>query len=247
MSRVISIITAAHQRSVPYLLDAYESLIAQELPAGWCWEWLLQEDGRSGAVAAAVPDDPRISIGSARPGGPAVTRTMAMARATGALVRNLDADDKLLPGAIARDITVLTQRPTVGWTTSRLLNWLPDGTIARWRHPNPDEGVLARGAILESWRSNGWFLPIHAVTLCIRRSLLFALGGWMALPCAEDTGLLIAASVAADGYFINEPSLLYRNHPHQMTAQADHLDGLDADRRHLIAARADALRSLLRD
>jgi hypothetical protein len=171
---------------------------------------------------------------------------MAMARAKGVLVRNLDADDKLLPGALARDITVLSQRPTIGWTTSRLLNWRPDGTMARWRHPNPDQGVLTRGAILESWRSNDCFLPIHPVTMCIRRDLLFALGGWMALPCAEDTGLLIAASVAADGYFIDEPSLLYRNHSQQMTAQVDHADGLDADRRHLITARADALRSLLR-
>lgn len=247
MSRVISVITAAHVRSVPYLLDAYESLVAQELPPGWSWEWLLQEDGRTGAVAAAVPDDPRISAGSARPGGPGVTRTMAMARAHGALVRNLDADDKLLPGAIARDIAVLIQRPTIGWTTSRLLNWLPDGTIGRWRHQNPDEGVLTRGAILQSWRSNNYFLPIHPVTMCIRRNLLFALGGWMALPCAEDTGLLIAASVAADGYFIDEPSLLYRNHPQQLTAQVDHVDGLDADRQHLITARADALRCLLRD
>jgi glycosyltransferase involved in cell wall biosynthesis len=246
MSHVISVITAAHVCSVPYLLDAYESLVAQELPAGWSWEWLLQEDGRTGAVAAAVPDDPRISAGSARPGGPGVTRTMAMARAKGALVRNLDADDKLLPGAIARDIAVLTERPTVGWTTSRLLNWLPDGKAVRWRYQNPDEGVLTRGDLFESWRSNGWFLPVHPVTICIRRDLLFALGGWMALPCAEDTGLLIAASVAADGYFITEPSLLYRNHPDQMTGQVDHVDGLDADRRHLIAARAAALRSLLR-
>jgi glycosyltransferase involved in cell wall biosynthesis len=246
MSCVVSVITAAHARSAPYLLDAYESLIAQELPAGWAWEWLLQEDGRTGTVAAAVPDDPRISVGSARPGGPGVTRTMALARAKGALVRNFDADDMLLPGAIARDIMVLAERPAVGWTTSRLLNWLPDGTIVRWRHQNPDEGVLARGTILESWRANNWFLPIHPVTICIRRHLLFALGGWMALPCAEDTGLLIAASVAADGYFIDEPSLLYRNHPHQMTAQVDHMDGLDGDRRHLIAARADALQSLLR-
>jgi hypothetical protein len=106
--------------------------------------------------------------------------------------------------------------------------------------------VLTRGDLFESWRSNGWFLPVHPVTICIRRDLLFALGGWMALPCAEDTGLLIAASVVADGYFITEPSLLYRNHPDQMTGQVDHVDGLDRDRRHLIAARAAALRSLLR-
>ncbi|MDQ3825468.1 MAG: glycosyltransferase family 2 protein [Actinomycetota bacterium] len=245
MSRVISVITAAHTRSVPYLLDAYDSLVAQELPGGWSWEWLLQEDGQSGAVATAVPDDPRISVGSARRGGPGVTRTMAMARAQGVLVRNLDADDKLLPGAIARDIMVLTERPTIGWTTSRLLNWLPDGKTEKWKHQNPDQGVLKRGTILESWRSNDWFLPIHPVTMCIRRDLLFALGGWMALPCGEDTGLLIAASVAADGYFIDAPSLLYRNHPHQMTAQVDHADGLDGDRRHLIAARGDALRCLL--
>src|SRR6185437_6998013 len=247
MSCVVSVITAAHMLTVPYLLEAYESLVVQELPAGWSWEWLLQEYGQTGSVAGVMPDDPRISVGSGRFGGPGVTRTMALSRAQGELVRNLDADDKLLPGAIARDIKVLTEHPTVGWTTSRLLNWLPDGKIVSWRHHNPDEGVLTRGAILESWRSNDWFLPIHPVTICIRRDLLLALGGWMALPSAEDTGLLIAASVTTDGYFINEPSLLYRNHPHQMTARVDHVDGLDSGRRHLIAARADALRSLLRD
>ncbi|GGJ88943.1 glycosyl transferase [Pilimelia anulata] len=245
MSRIISVITAAHAPSVPYLREAFQSLVEQEMPDGWSWEWIVQEDGETGAIADALPSDSRISHGSARPGGPGVARTVAMARARGDLVRNLDADDKFLPGALLRDIQALTSHAEVGWTTSRVLDWLPDGEVLSWEHSDPEEGLLPRGAVLDAWRTQDWLLPVHPVTICIRRDLLFALGGWMALTSAEDTGLLIAASVIRDGYFIHEPSLMYRKHPQQVTAQAYHVDEVERDRRRrLIAERADALRSL---
>ena len=70
-----------------------------------------------------------------------------------------------------------------------------------------------------------------------------ALGGWMALPASEDTGLLIAASVISPGYFIAEPGLLYRKWPGQMTSQHAHTDPADRSARMaVIQARAEALR-----
>ncbi|MGH7510939.1 MAG: glycosyltransferase family 2 protein [Gemmatimonadales bacterium] len=244
MSNTISVVTAVHAPGAQYLFEAYESLRTQELPAGWKWEWLVQEDGETGAIAAKLPtDDDRVKLGVGRPGGPGVARTSALSRATGTVVKTLDADDVLTPGALARDIAILEQMPNVHWTTSRALDLLPDGSTYSWAHADPAEGIIPQGWVLESWQKNDWLLPIHPVTMCMRRDLLLALGGWMALTAAEDTGLIIAASVVADGYFIAEPSLLYRKHPTQVTAQDHHLEPVERQRRRdLIVARAEAVR-----
>lgn len=246
MTNVISVITAAHAPSARYLAEAYASLAAQQLPDGWAWQWLVQEDGETGEIARVLSDDPRISYGSARPGGPGVARTMALARAVGSLVKNFDADDQLTDGALARDIEALTRNPDIGWTTSRVLDLLPDGSTVSWEHADPPEGIFPRDSVLNFWQEHNWLLPVHPVTLCIRRDLLLALGGWMALTTTEDTGLLIAANTVSDGYFIAEPSLLYRKHPEQITAQAYHVEPTERDaRRLMIVARAEALRALL--
>lgn len=87
---------------------------------------------------------------------------------------------------------------------------------------------------------------MHPATLCIRRELILALGGWTALTTSEDTGLLLAVDAIADGYFIHEPGLLYRKHTGQVTAQPYHVEPTDRGARHeFIAARAGALAALL--
>lgn len=137
MTEIISVITPVHAPSIPYLAEAYESLAAQELPAGWEWQWLVQDDGRCDEIAKDLPSDPRISHGTGRVSGPAITRNMALARAEGSLVRVLDADDKLLPGALARNIEALTERPEIGWTTSRVLDLMAGGSTVSWEHADP--------------------------------------------------------------------------------------------------------------
>ncbi|MFU8851120.1 glycosyltransferase family 2 protein [Micromonospora sp. SL1-18] len=244
MSGLISVITPVHAPSIPYLAESYESLRLQQLPDGWDWQWLVQEDGLSGAVEAALPRDPRVLVGTGKPGGPGVARNMAMARSSGSLLRVLDADDQLTPGALAREIEALTSQP-VGWTTSSVLDLMPDGTTVGWQHADPPGGTLRRHDVLGYFQQNGYRLPVHPATLCIRRELALALGGWMALPGGEDTGLLLAASVIADGFFIAEPGLLYRKHPDQITAQADWTATEEWKlRMQLIESRAVALRDL---
>jgi hypothetical protein len=87
---------------------------------------------------------------------------------------------------------------------------------------------------------------MHPATLCLRREIVFALGGWMALPASEDTGLLVAANTISPGYFIGTPGLLYRKWPGQMTSQPSHHEETERDARtRIIAERARALESLL--
>lgn len=244
MTRLISIITPVYGASVQYLADAYKSIADQELPAGWGWQWLVQEDGQAGLLDGVLPDDPRISTGMGRHGGPGTARNLALSRAGGELVKVLDADDMLTKGALARDLAILDRQPQVGWATSKVLDLLPDGSTEGFEL-DPDEGPIARGAVLEHWRIHDYRAQVHPASLCMRRDLVLALGGWMALPASEDTGLLLAANAISDGYFISKPGLLYRKWPGQATSQSTHVEpGERSARMHIIESRARALASI---
>ncbi|MGW1873210.1 glycosyltransferase family 2 protein [Streptomyces sp. NPDC001975] len=238
---VVTVVTAVHAPSARFLTEAYRSLCEQRLPDGWEWQWLVQEDGYGDEVRPYVPDDARVSFRQGRTGGPGVARTIALARAEGPYVRILDADDQLTPGALARDLAVLEARPEIGWATSRVLDLLPDGSTAGFPG-DPEEGPIERGAVLDFWTANGFLAQVHPASLFVRRELLLGLGGWMALPASEDTGLLLALNAVSRGWFTAEAGLLYRKWEGQVTGQPAHTDPAERQARMtVVAARARAL------
>ncbi|MCP9207111.1 glycosyltransferase [Streptomyces sp. NEAU-Y11] len=244
MPNVITVITAVHAPGAQYLPDAYKSLQEQELPDGWEWQWVIQEDGETDAVRPYVPDDARISFGQGRHGRAAMARTMGLSRAEGEYVKVLDADDMLTPGSLARDLHALRENPDVGWTTSRVLDLLPDGSTVGFEG-DPPPGPLARGAVLDFWKSHNYRAQVHPATLAMRHDLLLALGGWMALPASEDTGLLLALSAVSRGWFTPETGLLYRKWPGQVTSQAAHADESERKARFaVVEARARVLAAM---
>ncbi|GGP74695.1 glycosyltransferase family 2 protein [Streptomyces melanogenes] len=244
MPRRIIVVTAVHPPSAKFLSEAYKSLCDQELPDGWEWHWVIREDGRSEDVAPHVPDDPRVTFRQGRAGGPGVARTMALADADGDYVKILDADDQLAPGALARDLAVLESDRTIGWTTSRVLDLLPDGSTLGFDQ-DPEGGPIERGEVLRHWQEHGYRAQVHPATLFVRRDLLVALGGWMALPASEDTGLLLALDAVSRGYFTREVGLIYRKWEGQSTSQAAHTDTTERDARMaVVEARAAALSNL---
>ena len=215
--RRISIITPVYAPKAEYLGETYKSLEAQVLPPGWDWEWLVQQDGPEGDLTGQLPEDDRICLRvSKRWGGQALARNLALARATGALIKVLDADDVLTEGALRRDIATLDQHPDIAYTIARVLNYYPDGTTNRFPE-NPPPGRISRGTLLPYWQRHGE-PQVHPASLCVHRETLEALGGWMALSTSEDTALLLALNAVSTGYFIGEPGLLYRVWPGQTTA-----------------------------
>lgn len=98
-------------------------------------------------------------------------------------------------------------RPVAGWELGR-----PGVATARGSHPDLLGGRW--------WREQGRRLPMHPASLCVRSDLLRALGGWMALPGSEDTGLLLALNAVAEGWHLGETGLLYRKWSPQLTASA---------------------------
>ncbi|MGW6935602.1 glycosyltransferase [Lentzea sp. NPDC054927] len=241
--RTVSVITPVHSAHMRFLPEAYESLRAQELPRGWRWEWLIQHDGETEAEPSF--DDPRVTFSTSPAAGAACARNVALARSSGEFVRNLDADDLLMEGALRRDVDVLVEHAHVGWVTSAAQDLLPDGEVVSWASDDPGEGVLQPGWMLDVFISNEWRLPVVPGTMCVRRDLLLALGGWMALPRSEDTGLLMALQTVSAGYFIATPSMLYRKHGVQVTAGNVHNDPVDKKLRYgMIVDRAQALRHM---
>lgn len=178
---VVSVITPVHPAKAQFLEEAWESLAGQDMPPGWGWQWVVQEDGPDAELADRMPDDERVSYAAGRAGGPAVARTIALARADGDLIKVLDADDVLAPGALTRDIAVLSSNPDVGWTTSRPPNLLPGGSLDPYCC-NPEPGRIEQGAFIEAEPAEDYEPPVHPATLCVRRDLLLMVGGWIALP-----------------------------------------------------------------
>jgi hypothetical protein len=126
-------------------------------------------------------DDPRLVFATGRHAGVAITRNLALARARGELVKNLDQDDILAPGVLGRDIGVLAADPSIGWTTTRVLDLMPDGSTVGL-NDDPSAGPIPPGFVVRHWTEHNYRLPVHPTSICIRRDLAVSLGGWMAVP-----------------------------------------------------------------
>ena len=149
---LLSVITCVLPQASAWLADAWRSLDSQSLPPGWEWELLLQIDGE-GELESDIPEnDPRIRAArNTRSLGPAMSRNMALSRASGSLVKPLDADDMIPPGTLAREVDVFVRFPEIGWLVSKTLDFRPDGTTI----PNPlgiepTEGPLREGVVFDT-------------------------------------------------------------------------------------------------
>jgi glycosyltransferase involved in cell wall biosynthesis len=239
--KIISIITSVLPSKSDWLAETWASVAEQPLPLGWALEWILQVDGTE-TLKVDLPSDPRIKKQvNAATFGPAVSRNVGLARSVGDLIKVLDGDDQLTDSSLQRDIEILSSHPDVGWVTSSVLDVLPDGRHAGFEG-DPPPGPIDRGTVVDYWRNHDHRALVHPATMCVRRKIIVGLGGWMALPSSEDTGLLLALDAVANGYFLSEPGLLYRKWSQQMTASSEHRDETSrAQRCALIDERATLL------
>ena len=149
---LVSIITPTQVRNAEHIGELWRSLEEQVLPAGWEWEWVVQEDGERPGVRDLLPDDPRIRYDAlgVQIGG-AATRNTAVARARGELVAGMDHDDFYAPGGVGALVEPLAGDPSVAWACGRM-RWVnPDG--GSWVKPDVyptgrvEAGVVADGTL----------------------------------------------------------------------------------------------------
>jgi glycosyltransferase involved in cell wall biosynthesis len=237
---MVSIITAAHAPGAAYLAETIDAVTAQALPAGWDLEWMVQEDGTEPSLAErfAGIDCVRYQAADVLLGIPG-TRNLALAAATGDLIQVLDADDILLPGALASLIPQFEDE-RIHWAVGQADDLLPDGTRVPWESVLP-YGRIRAGTVntwAETHRGN-W--PIHGAGLMLRSTSLRALGGWAGLPLDEDIGMFAALSEIADGHNFDGVTWLYRQHRGQTTRSTSRRHLSEATRRFALQ-RARAVR-----
>ena len=211
---VLSVITAVHAGRAEFLPAAGESLASQQLPPGWEVEWLLQEDGPDphlGDLAAGLPHARYQANGEQR--GIADTRNLALSRARGDLVRVLDSDDLLLPGALAASIERFAEHPELHWIAARP-RYLMRGDVWTTYYLLLPKGIVQPGVVGDYLRMHRR-CPIHCAGLTMRTATVRALGGWAANPRTEDIELLAAMSELVPGYAEPEESWIYRMHDGQ--------------------------------
>jgi glycosyltransferase involved in cell wall biosynthesis len=223
--RLLSLITAIHKGRERHLAETAKSLLGQRLPVEWEFEWLIQEDGADSRLKDAVEKfaagDKRVLYEANDAAlGPGGTRTLALWRARGELIRTLDGDDLLLPGGLAVQIAPFTTHSNIQWSVTQLDELMPNKSRVPYSTTLPF-GPVPPGLLNENMASYGR-CPVHCAGLMMRADPVRAFGGWMGLPAGEDVGLLAAISEVFYGWHDPAVTWLYRRHHDQMTSTFSH-------------------------
>lgn len=217
---ILSLITAIHKGREAYIAETAKSLLGQRLPVGWELEWLIQEDGEESrlkdVVEKCAAGDKRVlyEVNGTKL-GPGGTRTLALWRARGELIRNLDSDDLLLPGALAIQMAPFSVNLDIQWSVTQPDELMPDKSRMAYSS-TLDFGCVLPGLLNRNMAEYGR-CPVHCSGLMMRADAVRVFGGWMALPTGEDVALLAAISEVFSGWHDPSVTWLYRRHYDQMT------------------------------
>lgn len=217
---ILSLITAIHKGREAYIAATAKSLLEQRLPVGWELEWLIQEDGEESGLKDVVE---RCAAGDKRVRyeangtklGAGGTRTLALWRARGELIRNLDSDDLILPGGLTIQMAPFGIDPDIQWSVTQPDELMPDKSRVPYSS-TLDFGSVSPGLLNHNMAEYGR-CPVHCSGLMMRADVVRAFGGWMALPVGEDVALLAAISEVFSGWHDPSVTWLYRRHPDQIT------------------------------
>ena len=207
----VAVVTAVMPTGADHLHEAYESLLDQT-PVQW--RWLIQVDGDDTAcVPLRILSDCRVSAAAnGRHCGAGITRNNALSRCEQTLVQTLDADDRLLPGALAVLAGALQDHPSAAFAFGRAQISIEDGTHFDSGDYEPyAPGLIPAGVIPDDWRRRGG-PPLHPAGPMWRADILRAYGGWAALAIGEDTSVMVAATVHHPCVNVDCDTLWYRWH-----------------------------------
>jgi hypothetical protein len=199
-----------------FLGTAIESVLAQDHPD---LELIVVDDGSPDNVGAVAGSYPGVRCLRQENGGLAAARNAGLAEARGEFVLFLDADDRLLPEAIARGLDELRGDPEAAMAAG---TWVLIGEEGEPLPADPPEQPPeAYPALLESC-----FISTPAAVL-YRRSLFEQIGGF------DPT---VSASADYDLYLRTAASHPVRLHPHPVAEYRRHGANMTRDPELIMAA-----------
>ncbi len=199
-------------RGGPLLAAACRSILGQSLED---LELLVVADGAPDL--AGLPRDRRLRVLPSRGRGIVAALNTGLAAARGPYLARMDDDDLALPHRLERQVALLEARPELGIVGGQVEIFREDGPVGpgfrryqRWVNGLCEPEAIAREAFVES--------PLPHPTAVFRREVLARLGGYRAVPWAEDYDLWLRAREA--GVAMAKPQgvlLRWRDGPHRLS------------------------------
>jgi glycosyltransferase involved in cell wall biosynthesis len=177
-------------------------------------EIVVVDDGSQDATYETATSFPGVRCVRQPNAGLASARNRALLESTGELIVFLDADDRLLPGAIEIGVRALDRHPTCGMVFGRCVMMGTDGRF--W--PTPHQERIDRDHHAELLRRNLIWTPAMAM---FRRSAFEAAGGFASgFDAAADYDLYLRISRRWAVHDHGQLVAAYRRHASNMSGNA---------------------------
>jgi glycosyltransferase involved in cell wall biosynthesis/SAM-dependent methyltransferase len=208
---LVSVIIPCYNQA-DYLAEAIESVFAQTFPHV---EIVVVDDGSQDGTAAVAARYPGVHYIRQHNQGPSAARNAGLRASSGEYLVFLDADDRLLPDALAVGRACLDGDPAYGFVSGRYRNISADRAVVSEPPPQKLDADRYRALLL------GNYIGMHAAVM-YRRAALEAVGGFDAsLRGCEDYDLYLRMArrfpIGCHGQLVAE----YRNHPANSSANAE--------------------------
>jgi glycosyltransferase involved in cell wall biosynthesis len=233
----VVITTYNHAR---FLAEAIESVLAQTYP---CLEILVVDDGSTDDPETVAGRYPSVRYLRQANQGLSSARNMGIRMSQGEYLVFLDADDRLLPTAVAAGLDCFKNNPHTAFVSGRYERITPAGES----RPRPQKPLPSSDHYLELLRGN--YIGMHA-TVMYRREAIVAAGQFkVGLPACEDYELYLRMARQYPVGTHEVPVAEYRIHESNMSRDLalmlpTVLSVLGTEREHVAgdARRADAYR-----
>lgn len=206
---LVSVIVPCYNQG-RFLPEAIRSAVSNDFPV----EIVVVDDGSSDDTAAIAAQFDHVATVRQPNRGLSAARNAGLAASTGAFVIFLDADDRLLPGAIDTAARALLAHPDCAMAYGRCVMMGPDGDF--W--PTPDPPSVGSAHHLALLRTNMIWMPAMAI---FRRAPLVAAGGFTAgVDGSADYDLYLRISREHPLHDHGQLVAAYRRHSASMSGNA---------------------------
>ncbi|MDB5407863.1 MAG: glycosyl transferase family 2 [Rhodospirillales bacterium] len=208
---LVTVVIPCHNHG-RYLGDAIESVLSQSWPT---IEIIIVNDGSEDDTAAVIAAHPAIRAITQQRAGLSAARNAGFAASSGSYVAFLDADDLLLPNAIASGVRELDAHPECAF-------------VSGGHRYVDDEGAPLGAAVLPAHEVGSYaellrrnYIEMHA-TVLYRRQAFAAAGGFdTTLPACEDYDLYLRLARSATIRHHRSIVAHYRRHASNMSSNAE--------------------------
>jgi glycosyltransferase involved in cell wall biosynthesis len=208
-SSLVTVVVVCYNQAA-YLGEAIESVLGQSYPH---IEIVVVDDGSTDHTRAVARAYPQVTYIYQDNQGVAVARNTGLARSRGDYLAYLDADDRLLPNAIAAGLAALRANPACAFTFGHYRYIWSDGSILH-EFPQPQVTRDHYHALLR-----GNFIAMQGAVLFRRRIVELAGGFDCSLRTCEDYDLFLRLALMFPICQHQELVAEYRRHETNMTGR----------------------------